>query len=151
MINKADVLASLGTALSEEKQGRYEAAFIKECLKAMDAKVKSGELPEDASTLDPMWLAEHTERWGRVPFVCSRFNFSWPELLTGKFAGYQLWDKLYESIQKDYEVRPEEAQQLLLVFRFDPVKFMVLSKNDVSSDVGHICFQVIINCTIQFF
>ncbi len=147
MIRREDVLKSVGTALSEDKQGRYEVAFVKECVKALGTKLTAEAKTtldgiKDEDHLDPMWLAENTEGdWGRAPFACVRLNFSWPEMLTGKFAGYKLWDDLYTSIQKDYGVRPEEAEQLLVIFRFDPVKFMVLSKLDITSDTGYLAFK----------
>lgn len=126
MVNKADILKGIG----EDKQERYEAAFVKEVLKHLgfskadiDAKLEPS--LKAGGSLGPTWLADEAGAyWGKAAHYCHRVEFSWESILNGKFPGYEIYqtdvDKLSEQGEYDMAVRG------ILVFRFDPVKFMVM-------------------------
>lgn len=139
----------------EEKIERYEASFTREVLKHLgldkkeyDTKIES--VMKDGGGLGNTFLAdEYGAYWGNGAVFCSRFAFSWESLLNGKFPGYEIWrqerDKLSENDKYD------SAARAILVFRFDPVKFMVMFDDQfgIPHGMGTIRYNNFCICTLK--
>lgn len=125
MVNK-NILNGIG----EDKQERYEVAFVKEVLKHLGfskAEIEERIAPslKTGSGLGPTWLAdEYASYWGQAAVFCHRLEFSWETILNGKFPGYDLYQKDVDKLSEEGEY--DKAVRGILVFRFDPVKFMVM-------------------------
>lgn len=123
---KANILDGIG----EDKQERYEISFVKEVLKHLGTSKEDIELKLDPSIksggpLGPTWLAdEFGPDWGKAATYCHRIQFSWESILNGKFPGYDLYQKSVDELSERGEY--DMAVRGILVFRFDPVKFMVM-------------------------
>lgn len=146
--------AALGKNV-EEKIERYEASFAKEVLKHLGMNKKEYEAKIDSvlaggGGLGPTFLAdEYGPYWGNGAVFCTRVAFSWESLLSGKFPGYEIWsnerDKLSENGSYD------AATRAILVFRFDPVKFMVMFDEQfgIPHGVGTIRYNNFCICTLK--
>lgn len=145
--------AALGKGV-EEKLERYEAAFAKEVLKHFGCDKKEYEAKIESvlaggGGLGALFLTdEYGTYWGHGAAFCARFPFSWESMLNGKFPGFELWRKSRDKLSEDGHF--DAASRAILVFRFDPVKFMVMFDDQFGiPDVGTIRYKNFCICTLK--
>lgn len=145
--------AALGQNV-EEKIERYEVSFVREVLKHLKIDKKEAEdriesVLKSGGGLGPTFLSdEYGPYWGNAACFCTRFAFTWESMLNGKFPGYKMWEEERNKLAEAGGYN--SAAGSILVFRFDPMKFMVLFNDQFGvPECGVIRYKNFCICTLK--